>query len=161
MNFWRAAQRTDCTAATGGEGWAPGRGLDRRRHPQPLRRARTRQPPLPALRLLHVLVLLTAATGALAVATDDPATTIRNLGVLTGLALLTATLTGAPLAWTVPLEYVLISAGEIDLHQDPLWAWPILPADNLAATLLATTTLIAGLTATTLRGPRDTPSAQP
>ncbi|WP_103341134.1 hypothetical protein [Amycolatopsis sp. CA-126428] len=117
--------------------------------------------PLPTLRLLHVLTLLAIATGALAAASDDPATMVRNLAGLTGLALLTATFTGAPLAWTAPLGYVLICAAEIDLHQDPPWAWPILPADNRAATLLAATTLIAGLTITTLRGPRDTPSERP
>lgn len=113
--------------------------------------------PLPALRLLHVLTLLTAATVALAAA-DDSAPMLRNLAGLTGIALLTATVTGAPLAWTVPLGYVLICAGEIDLHQDPLWAWPILPAGNLAAALAAAAFLVAGLTAITWRGPRDTPS---
>lgn len=117
--------------------------------------------PLPALRLLHVLALLAVATGALAAATDDSATMIRNLAGLTGLALLTAAVTGAPLAWTAPLGYVLVCAGEIDLHQDPLWAWPILPVDNRFATLLAATTLIAGLTTTALRGPRDTPAERP
>ena len=117
--------------------------------------------PLPALRLLHVLTLLAVATSALAAVTHEPATMIRNLAGLTGLALLTATLIGAPLAWTAPLGYVLICGGEIDLHQDPLWAWPTLPADNLAATLLAATTLIAGLAITTLHGPRDTPSERP
>lgn len=117
--------------------------------------------PLPALRLLHVLTLLTVATSALAAVTHEPAATIRNLAGLTGLALLTAGLIGAPLAWTAPLGYVLVSAGEIDLHQDPLWAWPILPAGNLAAALLATATLVAGLAVTTLRGSRDALSERP
>ena len=117
--------------------------------------------PLPRLRLLHILTTLVVATCALATMTDDPAAMIRNLAGLTGLTLLTAALTGAPLAWTAPLAYVLICAGEIDLHQAPLWAWPTLPATSTPAALLAAAILLAGLTVATLHGPRDTLSERP
>src|SRR5215813_10831160 len=65
--------------------------------------------PAPWLRLIQVAAFVLAAAGLLALARlgHDPLAAIRNLAGLTGLALITATLISAPLAWITPLAYVL------------------------------------------------------
>lgn len=121
----------------------------------------TASSPLPLLRLTHLLTLTATATVALALAAGAASygitTTalLRNLAGLTGIALLTAALLGAHLAWTTPLGYVMYCGGQLDVQVTNLWTWPTQPASNHTATLIALTLLTAGITAVTLTGARD------
>jgi hypothetical protein len=113
--------------------------------------------PLPWLRLIHVLAILLAAAGLLALARlhHDPLSAIRNLAGFTGLALLTAAVISAPLSWITPLAYVIYCGGPIDIHQVSLWSWPALPSSNNPATLIALLLLSAGLITITRTGAHD------
>ncbi|MCW2879621.1 MAG: hypothetical protein JWQ95_3721 [Sphaerisporangium sp.] len=115
--------------------------------------------PLPRLRLLHVAVLAVAAgtlllAGGLAPSTDTIAL-LRDLGGLTGIALLTACLLGSHLSWITPLAYVVVCGGALDFDQTSLWTWPVLPAGDRTALVVAGVLLAAGTVATTVTGPRD------
>jgi hypothetical protein len=102
----------------------------------------------------------TAATAAAAwtasYATSAPVL-VRNLAGLTGIALLTAAVLGAHLAWTVPLGYVMYCGAELDAQAYRLWTWPILPAGNHAAAALAVGLLAAGIAAAAITGDRSRP----
>ena len=112
--------------------------------------------PLPRLRLTHVLALLAVAVAALGLAhSEDPGMVARNVAGLTGIALLTATITGGHLAWTAPLGYVVLCGGAMDLHEESLWTWPTLAANDHTATFIALVLLVAGVTAITMAGARD------
>jgi hypothetical protein len=117
--------------------------------------------PLPVLRLTHLLTLTATAIAALALAagTADYADTtgalLRNLAGFTGIALLTAALLGAHLAWTTTLGYVIYCCGQLDVQVTNLWTWPTQPFGSHTATLIALTLLTAGLTAVTFTGARD------
>jgi hypothetical protein len=116
---------------------------------------------LPILRLTHLTTLAGVAAVATALAGLTASYAIsygalmRNLAGLTGLALLTAALIGAHLAWATPLGYVVFCGGELDLHASTLWAWPTRPAGDSAAALIALTLLVAGLLTVSLAGSRD------
>jgi hypothetical protein len=117
--------------------------------------------PLPLLRLTHLVTLTgiaLAAVGPTALTTtyaiSGPAV-LRDLAGLTGIALLSAALLGAHLAWAAPLGYVVYCGGELDLHISNLRSWPTLPAGNHPATFLAAALLTAGLAAVSLAGTRD------
>jgi hypothetical protein len=120
---------------------------------------RTSSSPLPTLRVAHLLTLVTAATATFTVAAAtlglDTGLVLRNLAGLTGIALLTAVLLGAHLAWTVPLGYVVYCGGALDLNEVSRWSWPVQPASNQAATLIALALLVAGAAALAAAGPRD------
>jgi hypothetical protein len=112
--------------------------------------------PLPRLRLTHVLALLAVAVAALGLAhSDHPGIVVRNVAGLTGIALLTATITGGHLAWTAPLGYVVLCGGAMDLREESLWTWPALAANNHTAIVIAVVLLAAGITAITMAGARD------
>jgi hypothetical protein len=113
--------------------------------------------PLTRLRLVHLLMVLAAAAGLLALARlgHDPLATVRNLAGFAGLALLTATVISAPLAWITPLAYAIFCGGPIDIHAVTLWSWPALPSSNHAAALIAVLLLGAGCVAITRAGARD------
>jgi hypothetical protein len=123
----------------------------------------TASSPLTTLRLTHLLIATGAATAATAAAawTASYATSapvlVRNLAGLTGIALLTAAVLGAHLAWTVPLGYVMYCGDELDAQAYRLWTWPILPAGNHAAAALAVGLLAAGITVATIAGARSRP----
>ena len=122
---------------------------------------RTASSPLPALRLAHLVIVtaFAAATVAAAGWTASYATSapvlVRNLAGLTGIALLTAVVLGAHLAWTVPLGYVMYCGAELDAQTYRLWTWPTLPAGNHAASALAIGLLAAGIAAATITGARS------
>ena len=113
--------------------------------------------PAPRLRLIQVAAFVLAAAGLLALARlgHDPLAAIRNLAGLTGLALITATLISAPLAWITPLAYVLYCGAMIDAQAVSLWSWPALPSANHTATVIALLLLGAGTTAITRFGAHD------
>jgi len=113
--------------------------------------------PAPRLRLIHVAAFVLAAAGLLGLARlgHDPFAAIRNLAGLTGLALITATLISAPLAWITPLAYVLYCGAQIDIQTVSLWSWPALPSTNHTATVIALLLLGAGISAITRFGARD------
>jgi len=113
--------------------------------------------PAPRLRLIQVAAFVLAAAGLLALARlgHDPLAAIRNLAGFTGLALITATLISAPLAWITPLAYVLYCGAQIDIQTVSLWSWPALPSTNHTATIIALLLLGAGTTAITSFGARD------
>jgi len=113
--------------------------------------------PAPRLRLIQVAAFVLAAAGLLGLARlgHDPLAAIRNLAGLTGLALITATLISAPLAWITPLAYVLYCGAQIDIQTVSLWSWPALPSTNRSATVIALLLLSAGTTAITRFGARD------
>ena len=113
--------------------------------------------PPPRLRLIQVAAFVLAAAGLLGLARlgQDPRAAIRNLAGFTGLALITATVTSALLAWITPLAYALYCGGQIDAQAVNLWSWPALPSSNHTATLIALLLLGAGVTAITRFGSRD------
>ena len=113
--------------------------------------------PAPRLRLIHVAAFVLAAAGLLGLARlgHDPFAAIRNLAGLTGLALITATLISAPLAWITPLAYVFYCGGAIDGQIVNLWSWPALPSTNHSATVIALLLLSGGTLAITRFGARD------
>jgi hypothetical protein len=113
--------------------------------------------PAPRLRLIQVAAFVLAAAGLLGLARlgHDPLAAIRNLAGFTGLALITATVISAPLAWITPLAYVFYCGGMIDSQAVSLWSWPALPSSNHTATLIALLLLGAGTIAITRFGTRD------
>jgi len=121
----------------------------------------TASSPLPLLRAAHLLTLTSvalAATAAAALTTTygiGGVALLRNLAGFTGIALLTAGVLGAHLAWTVSLGYVLYCGGEIDLRIDSLWAWPTRPGADRAAAAIALALLLAGLVLVGFAGARD------
>jgi len=118
----------------------------------------TASSPLPLLRAAHLLTLTgvaLAVTAAAALTATYGIALLRNLVGFTGIALLTAGLLGAHLAWTVPLGYVLYCGGEVDLRIDSLWAWPTRPGADRAAAAIALVLLLAGLVLVGLAGARD------
>lgn len=117
--------------------------------------------PLPGLRLTHVLTLTGVALATTALvsltapyAISGPALS-RNLAGLTGLALLSAALLGAHLAWSAPLAYILYCGGELDLHISNLRSWPTLPGSDHSATAVAVALLAGGVVTISLTGARD------
>lgn len=116
---------------------------------------------LPTLRLAHLTILTATTTATLAIAActatygmSAPAI-MRNAAGLTGMALLTAALLGAHLAWTAPLGYVMYCGAQLDQQVSNLWTWPTQPTSDHTATGVAAALLVAGITAVTLTGARD------
>lgn len=104
--------------------------------------------PLRRLRLIHALILVTVSTTLLGVARigADPLATMRNVAGFTGLALLTTPVTGASLAWIIPLAYTIYCGGPVDIHEVDLWTWPALPSSDITTSVIALALLTAGLT---------------
>jgi hypothetical protein len=116
---------------------------------------------LPILRLTHLATLTATTTATLAIAAwtatygMSAPMILRNVTGLIGVALLTAALLGAHLAWTAPLGYIMYCGGQLDIHVSNLWTWPTQPTSNHTATAIAAALLIAGITAITFTGARD------
>lgn len=115
--------------------------------------------PVRWLRLIQVVAFVLAAAALLGLARlgHDPVAAIRNVAGFTGMALITATVIGAPLSWVTPLAYALYCSGPIDVHAVSLWSWPALPASGNAAILIALVLLTAGVIVVTCGGPRELP----
>lgn len=79
-----------------------------------------------------------------------------NLAGLTGVALLTAAVTGSGLSWTGPLAYVVLSMYAVDESWTTPWIWPARPPGDRGAVACAVLVLAAGILVITVRGARGT-----
>ncbi len=118
---------------------------------------RTVARPLPPLRLLHLgglvawaTLLLAAALLAFDLEGARPAqpllVLLRNLGGLIGLALLSARLIGARVAWIPPLAFLTFSTVAVRQVEGPtLWDWPFRDGADGAPGVAALALLVVGL----------------
>jgi hypothetical protein len=117
---------------------------------------------LPFLRLGTVMALAGAAAGALAAGSASAHLAggtlgmLRDLGGLTGIALLTAALLGGALAWVGPMAYLVVILHALQAAWTTPWIWPTRPPHDRGAALCAALVLAAGVTVITVRGARDT-----
>jgi hypothetical protein len=117
---------------------------------------------LPWLRLGTAVVLVAAGVGALAAGAAiagglDGGTLdlLRNVAGFTGIGLLLATVTGAGLAWTGPVAYMVVAQYAIlESWTTPL-VWPTRPPHDRGGAVCAALVFAAGLVAVTVRGARD------
>lgn len=117
---------------------------------------------LPALRLVHLVLLLVLAGVAFAgTAARGQAATwlvlIRNLLGLTGLALLGAHGVSSSLSWVAPLLYVGLALfrGALGLNRFAWWAWCFHPWGHWLAPVVALGLLATGLCVVCRHGARD------
>ena len=117
---------------------------------------------LPFLRLGAVTVLACAAFGALAAGAAGghlaagTAGLLRDVTGLTGLALLTAAVTGGSLSWIGPLAYAVLSIYAVQEHWTTPWLWPARPPGDHGATACAVLVMAAGTAIIAMRGARET-----
>lgn len=117
---------------------------------------------LPYLRLGATVALLVAAVGALAAGSAiagglDGGTLdlLRNVAGFTGIGLVLAAVTGAGLAWTGPMAYMVVAEFAIlESWTTPL-VWPARPPHDRGAAICATLVFAVGLAAVTIWGARD------
>lgn len=102
---------------------------------------------LPWLRCGQVFATTLVAAGAFALT----GTSMRDLAGFVGLTLLTGAVLGPARCWTVPLGYVLVCASEVDLGEQPWWAWPLRAAGDVGALAVAAVLLVAGVVVATRR----------
>jgi hypothetical protein len=116
---------------------------------------------LPLLRFGVSLALTGAAFGALAAGSasaqlaDGTLGLLRDLGGLTGIALLAAVALGGSLSWIGPIGYLGITLPALAGQWATPWAWPARPPHDRGAAICAALVFAAGLAAVTLRGARD------
>jgi hypothetical protein len=117
---------------------------------------------LPPLRLGVSLALAGAAFGALAAGSasahlaDGGLGLLRDLGGLTGIALLAAVVLGGAWSWIGPIGYLAaVTLPALTGHWTTPWAWPARPPHDRGAALCAGLVFAAGLVAITLRGAKD------
>jgi hypothetical protein len=116
---------------------------------------------LPMLRLGASLALAGAAFGALAAGSAPGHLAggilglLRDLGGLTGIALLAAAVAGGGLSWIGPIGYLGVTLPALAGHWTTPWAWPARPPHDRGAAICAALVFAAGLAAVTLRGARD------
>jgi hypothetical protein len=117
---------------------------------------------LAMLRLLHLAgLLLCGSILAFAIAQGWPLPgggliVVRNILGLAGVALISASVLGSGLSWTLPLTYVAAVqlAGQNMDGEWSSWAWPALPVTHVPSASIALTFLLAGLSAVCLLEPR-------
>jgi hypothetical protein len=116
---------------------------------------------VPALRLGVSLALAAAAFGALAAGSasahlaDGSLGLLRDLGGLTGIALLAAVALGGAWSWIGPIGYLAVTLPALAGPWTTPWLWPARPPHDRGAAICAGLVLAAGLVAITLRGARD------
>ena len=116
---------------------------------------------LPLLRLGAAVALTAAAFGAFAAASAAAhldygyLALLRDLGGMTGIALLAAALAGASLSWVGPLTFWMLAAYAISGGWATPWVWPARPPHDLGAALCAALVFAAGAAVITVRGARD------
>jgi hypothetical protein len=116
---------------------------------------------LPALRLGVSLALAGAALGALAAGSASAHLAggglglLRDLGGLTGVALLTAAAVGGALSWIGPIGYLAVTLPALAGHWTTPWAWPARPPHDRGAAICAAVVFAVGLVVITVRGARD------
>jgi hypothetical protein len=119
---------------------------------------RTASSPLAILRLAHLIALTATAAAFVAIFAwsaaygSTPTAILRNLAGFTGIALITATIFGAHVSWTLPLGYVMYCGGQLDIQATSLWSWPLLPAGDIMATAIAIGLLTMGIAAACIAG---------
>ena len=121
---------------------------------------------LPALRLAVSLALAGAAFGALAACSASAHLAggtlglLRDLGGLTGIALLAAAALGGALSWIGPICYLGVTLPALSGNWTTPWAWPARPPHDRGAVICAALVFAAGIAAVTLRGARDVPARE-
>ena len=117
---------------------------------------------LPVLRLGVSLALAAAALGALAAGSasahlaDGRLGLLRDLGGLTGIALLAAVALGGAWSWIGPIGYLgAVALPALAGHWTTPWAWPARPPHDRGAAICAALVFAAGLAAVALRGAGD------
>jgi hypothetical protein len=116
---------------------------------------------LPALRLGVSLALAEAAFGVLAAGSasahlaDGSLGLLRDLGGLTGIALLAAVVLGGAWSWIGPIGYLGVMLPALAGRWTTPWAWPARPPHDRGAAICAGLVFAAGLVAFTVRGARD------
>ena len=116
---------------------------------------------LPWLRLGAAVSLTAVAFGALAAAATAGAmpggtlALLRNLGGVTGIGLLSASVLGGSFGWTGPMTYLVITEGALAHRLTTPWIWAAYPPHDIGAALCAALTFAAGLALVTIRGDRD------
>ena len=119
---------------------------------------------LPFLRLGTVMALAGAAFGALAAGSASAHLAggilgmLRDLGGLTGIAVLTAAVLGGALGWVGPIAYLVVTLHAVDAAWTTPWTWPARPPHDRGAALCAALVFAAGVVVITVRGARDTAS---
>ena len=82
----------------------------------------------------------------------------RNVIGITGIALLCSLVTGALLAWTLPIGYLVFCQYALLQAWTAPWTWPVRPPADRGAWTCACAVFAAGLLLFTIRGPRTGPS---
>lgn len=117
---------------------------------------------LPFLRLGSVMLLTGVAFGALAAGTAGGHLAmgipglLRDVAGLTGVALLTAAVTGGSLSWLGPLAYVVLSIYAVQESWTTPWLWPARPPGDHGAAVCAALVFAAGAALVAVRGARET-----
>jgi hypothetical protein len=117
---------------------------------------------LPYLRLGVTVAMTAAAVGALAAGSAIAGgldggilDLLRNVAGFTGIGLVLAAVTGAGLAWTGPLAYMVVAEFAIlELWTTPL-VWPARPPHDRGGAICAALVFAAGIAAVTIYGARD------
>lgn len=113
---------------------------------------------LRAVALAAILLVSVVGVGVAAAMLPEPvsaAASLRNLLGLTGLALLTSSVTGSGTSWVLPLAYV-VAAVTLSVGNDyPLWAWLLRPGSDKDALLVAVVLGVVGAALVTVRGTRE------
>jgi hypothetical protein len=78
----------------------------------------------------------------------------RNVVGFTGIGLLCSLVTGALLAWTLPLGYMVFCQYALLEAWTAPWTWPVRPPGDRGAWICACAVFAAGLLLFTIRGPR-------
>jgi hypothetical protein len=118
--------------------------------------------PLPLLRLGNTAAVSAIAYGALAAGAvgarlpSGAVGLLRDLTGVVGVTLLAAAFGRGSLAWLATLSYLLLAMSAVTLGWTTPWLWPARPPTDHGAAICATLAFVAGLTAVTVRGPRET-----
>jgi hypothetical protein len=96
---------------------------------------------LPWLRFGQIVGTTAVAAGGFALAGGS----LRDLAGFVGITLLAGAVLGPTRCWIVPLGYVLACVGELDLGEQPWWAWPVRAAGDPVALVAALVLLAAGV----------------
>jgi hypothetical protein len=118
---------------------------------------------LSCLRVGATLAVTGSAIGLLAVASvgghlpGGIAALTRNVGGLTGLGLVVATVLGAAVAWVGPVVYAAVTEYALTETWHTPWIWVARPPSDRGAWLCASLVLVAGVLLIAVRGPRATP----
>ena len=118
---------------------------------------------LPYLRLLAAagmcgLAIALLQLGAAGEGLDEGVLVLaRNVIGITGIGLACSLVTGALLAWTLPMGYMLFCQYALLQSWTASWTWPVRPPADRGAWICACAVFAVGLLLFTVRGPRARP----